>query len=183
MIEQLERQALPHSIGFFYGAATEYLGFVRNHDEYKVMGMAAYGKPTFIEPLRQVLRSRGGLAFELDDDYFDQVYGGPTWYSARFPREFGPVRKPDEPIEQHHFDFAASVQLRTEELLLDLARHALERSRSRNLCMAGGVALNCLANRRIAETLRAEGRLDGLHIQPAANDAGALAGGRSGPAR
>lgn len=175
-IERLERQPLPDSIGFFYGAATEYLGFVRNHDEYKVMGMAAYGKPVLADELRQVVRHRGGLRFELDDDCFDQVYGGPHWYSEEFPRRFGPVRQPDDAIEQRHFDFAASVQLRTEELLVELARYALKRTGSRNLCMAGGVALNCLANRRIARTLRAEGLLDHFYIQPAANDAGASLG-------
>jgi carbamoyltransferase len=175
-ITRLERQPLPHSVGFFYGAATEYLGFVRNHDEYKVMGMAAYGKPRHADALRQVLRHEGDLRFTLDDDYFDQVYGGPHWYSERFPTAFGTVRKPQDPITEQHFDFAASVQLRTEEVLVELARHALRRTGSRNLCMAGGVALNCLANQKIAQTLRAEGLLDGFFIQPAANDAGASLG-------
>ena len=176
-IEWVERQALPHSIGFFYGAATEYLGFMRNHDEYKVMGMAAYGKPRHIDALRQVLRYAGQLRFTLDDDYFDQVYGGPHWYSSQFPAQFGPARKPQDPITDQHFDFAASVQLRTEEVMVGLARHALQRTGCRNLCMAGGVALNCLANQKIAQTLRAEGLLDGYFIQPAANDAGASLGG------
>ena len=171
-----ERQPLPHSVGFFYGAATEYLGFLRNHDEYKVMGMAAYGKPRHAAALRQVLRHEGGLRFALDDDYFDQVYGGPHWYSKRFPETFGPVRAALDPITDRHFDFAASVQQRTEEVLIELARHALRSTGSRNLCMAGGVALNCLANQKIAQTLRAEGLLDEFFIQPAANDAGASLG-------
>lgn len=175
-ITLVERQPLPHSVGFFYGAATEYLGFLRNHDEYKVMGMAAYGKPRQIESLRQVLRYQGGLRFTLDDDHFDQVYGGPHWYSDRFPARFGPVRQPQDAITERHFDFAASVQLRTEEVLVELARHALRSTGSRNLCMAGGVALNCLANQKIAQNLRAEGLLDGYFIQPAANDAGASLG-------
>ena len=175
-IERLERQALPDSIGFFYGAATEYLGFVRNHDEYKVMGMAAYGQPRHIGAMRELLRYDGGLSFRLDDDYFDQVYGGPHWYSGRMPEAFGPARAADGEITQTHFDFAASVQLRTEEVLVELARHALKRTGSRNLCMAGGVALNCLANQRIAEVLRKEGLLDGFYIHPAANDAGASLG-------
>ena len=175
-IDLLERQPLPHSVGFFYGAATEYLGFLRNHDEYKVMGMAAYGKPLHIDAMRRIVSYKGGLAFELDDDYFDQVYGGPHWYAKQFPASFGPARRPEEAIAQHHFDFAASVQLRTEEVLVELARHALRRSGSRNLCMAGGVSLNCLANQKIAQTLRAEGLLDGFFIQPAANDAGASLG-------
>ena len=175
-IALVDRQPLPHSIGFFYGAATEYLGFVRNHDEYKVMGMAAYGKPRHAEALRQVLRYSGQFAFTLDDDYFDQVYGGPYWYSKKFPEVFGPVRKPQEAITDAHFDFAASVQLRAEEVLMGLARHALKRTGCRNLCMAGGVALNCLANQKIGDALRAEGLLDGFFIQPAANDAGASLG-------
>jgi carbamoyltransferase len=175
-IERLERQPLPHSIGFFYGAATEYLGFARNHDEYKVMGMAAYGRPRHIEALRHVLRDGEGLGFSLDDDLFDQVYGGRHWYSARYPATFGPAREPQAPITAEHFDFAASVQLRTEELLVRLARHALRATSSRNLCLAGGVALNCLANRKIVDTLRAEGLLDGFFVQPAANDAGASLG-------
>lgn len=175
-IDRLERQPLPHSLGFFYGAATEYLGFVRNHDEYKVMGMAAYGKPERLETMRRILRYTGGLSFELDDDYFDQVYGGPNWYSAKFIETFGPARRPDEPITQQHFDLAASVQAHVEEVLVSLARHALQRAGSRNLCMAGGVALNCLANSRISDTLRAEGLLDRFYIHPAANDAGASLG-------
>jgi carbamoyltransferase len=175
-IERLERQALPHSLGFFYGAATEYLGFVRNHDEYKVMGMAAYGKPTRIDAMRKLLHYDRALAFRLDDDYFDQVYGGATWYSQAFPRAFGPARGADEPITQAHFDFAASVQMRIEEVLVELARHALDRTGARNLCMAGGVALNCLANQKLVEALRAEGRLERFYVQPAANDAGASLG-------
>lgn len=175
-IHRVDRQALPHSLGFFYGASTEYLGFLRNHDEYKVMGMAAYGKPSHMEALRQVVRYDQGFSFELDDDYFDQVYGGATWHSERFVSAFGRKRRSDEAIEQRHFDFAASVQLRTEEVLVGLARHALQSTGSRNLCMAGGVALNCLANQKIADTLRAEGLLDHFFIQPAANDAGASLG-------
>lgn len=175
-IELVERQPLPHSLGFFYGAATEYLGFLRNHDEYKVMGMAAYGKPSHLETMRRILRPEGGLRFTLDDDYFDQVYGGPHWYSQRFAETFGPVRRADEPITQHHFDIAASVQAHVESVLVGLARHALARTGSRNLCMAGGVALNCLANRCIVETLRSEGLLDGWYAHPAANDAGASLG-------
>ena len=172
----LERQALPHSLGFFYGAATEYLGFVRNHDEYKVMGMAAYGQPTQLAPLQRILRPAGGLQFRLDDSFFDQVYGGPHWYSQRFVDTFGPARRPEEPITQAHFDLAASVQAHVTSLLVGLARHALQRSGSRNLCMAGGVALNCLANSRIVQTLRQEGLLDGHYVHPAANDAGASLG-------
>lgn len=175
-IRRLARQPLPHSIGFFYGASTEYLGFVRNHDEYKVMGMAAYGTPTELGAMRGILRSGGGLSFQLDDDCFDQVYGGPHWYSEELPRRFGPVRGAKDPITQHHFDFAASVQARTEEVLVELAEHALRLTGSRRLCMAGGVALNCLANRRISEAMRAKGLLDELFIQPAANDAGASLG-------
>lgn len=175
-IERLERQALPHSLGFFYGAATEYLGFVRNHDEYKVMGMAAYGKPTRLAEMQRILRHAGGLQFRLDDDWFDQIYGGPYWYSPRFVEAFGPARRPEEPITQAHFDLAASVQAHIEDLLVALARHALVSTGSRNLCMAGGVALNCLANRRIVDTLRAEGLLDGYYTHPAANDAGASLG-------
>ena len=175
-IDALERQPLPHSLGFFYGAVTEYLGFVRNHDEYKVMGMAAYGKPLHLDEVRRIVHFLGGLHFELEDEYFDQVYGGAHWYSARFPQIFGPARKPDEPITQHHFDIAASVQAHVEHILTELARHALKRTGSRNLCMAGGVALNCLANSRIIETLRKEGSLDSIYIHPAANDAGASLG-------
>jgi carbamoyltransferase len=175
-IEPLDRQALPHSLGFFYGAATEYLGFQRNHDEYKVMGMAAYGSPTSLDTMRHIVRRTSGLGFRLDDRYFDQVYGGRYWYARSFVDTFGPPREPDAPVTQQHFDFAASVQARVEEVLVELARHALQRSGARNLCMAGGVALNCLANQRISEVLRAEGLLDGFYIHPAANDAGASLG-------
>ena len=175
-ITRLERQLLPHSIGFFYGAATEYLGFTRNHDEYKVMGMAAYGQPKHIDAMRDIVTYRGGISFRLDDTYFDQVYGGQKWYSPRFPNAFGAVRDPAEPIVDRHFDFAASAQLRVEEVLVDLARYSLQATGSRNLCMAGGVALNCLANQKITDTLRSEGLLDNFYAHPASSDAGASLG-------
>ncbi len=175
-LDLVDRQPLPHSLGFLYGAATEYLGFVRNHDEYKVMGMAAYGTPRHLEAFRRIVTRGAGMRFTLDDDYFDQVYGEPVWYSKKWIETFGAVRGAEQKIEQRHFDLAASVQARVEEIILELARHALVRTGSRNLCLAGGVALNCLANHKAAETLMREGLLDQFYIHPAANDAGASLG-------
>ena len=93
-----EQQPLPNSVGCFYGAATEYLGFLRNHDKCKVVGKATYGKPRHAAALRRLLRHKGGLRFTLDDDYFDQVSGGPHWYSERFPASVGQVRAEQDPL-------------------------------------------------------------------------------------
>jgi len=155
-LEPLAVQELPHSLGLLYEDLTEHLGFMRSSDEYKVMGLAAYGEPRFLEEFREVIRttSDGGFAIEP-----------PSW-DAFAKRRVG------EEWEPEHADLAASVQLRLEEVLLDLARWVQERTGEATLTMAGGVALNCLANSRLWR----EGPFDDIWIQPAAGDAGTALG-------
>lgn len=152
----LEQQALPHSLGLLYEALTVHLGFHRSSDEYKVMGLAAYGKPRFIAELRRAVQvTDGGFAIEPID----------------FGR-FAPYRPPDGAFDGAHADLACSVQQRVEEVLLELARRLHARTGARALTMAGGVALNCVANARIA----AEGPFERVWVQPAAGDAGTSLG-------
>src|SRR5829696_4816951 len=155
-LEPLAVQELPHSLGLLYEDLTEHLGFMRSSDEYKVMGLAAYGEPRFLEEFREVIRttSDGGFAIEP-----------PSW-DAFAKRRVG------EEWEPEHADLAASVQLRLEEVLLDLARWVQQRTGEATLTMAGGVALNCLANSRLWR----EGPFDDIWIQPAAGDAGTALG-------
>ncbi len=152
----LATQELPHSIGLLYEELTAHLGFHRSSDEYKVMGLAAYGKPKFIERLRELV--------QVKDGHFSVA---PVDYS-----EFAPFRKDGEAFLPEHADLAASVQLRVEEVLLELARWLHAQTGERYLAMAGGVALNCVANARIA----AEGPYERVWVQPAAGDAGTSLG-------
>src|SRR5262249_32790857 len=147
----------PHSIGIFYTAATQYLGFPFYGDEYKVMGLSPYGSPRFKEPLGNALRSDQGR-YRLQLDWFAHhergaseswAEGDPTFgsvYSDRWVREFGPARRPEDNIEQRHMDLAASVQSVCEEAVLGLLRHVQKSTSARRLCLAGGVAFNSVAN-------------------------------------
>jgi carbamoyltransferase len=163
----------PHSIGLLYSAFTAYCGFRVNQDEYKLMGLAAYGHPIYVDTIRtHLIDAREDGSIWIDMRYFD--FGrGLRMTSDRFHRLFnrGP-RAPDEPIEQLDRDLAASIQHVTESTMLGLAESLYARHPSRNLCLAGGVALNCLANGRILR----EGPFDDVWIQPAAGDAGGAAG-------
>jgi len=164
----------PHSLGLFYSAFTQYCGFKVNSGEYKLMGLAPFGTPR----LRQVILDnlidlRPDGSFALDMAYFD-FDRRPSTISPLFERLFGqPVRHPDEAITAFHMNLAASAQAVLEEAVLRLARTALARTGERNLCLAGGVALNCLANRRLRLELAG---LETLWIQPAAGDAGGALG-------
>ena len=153
----LATQELPHSLGIFYEEATEHLGFQRSSDEYKVMALASYGEPAFLPELRQAVRTSGD--------------GGLTVAPIDWSR-FVPRRRKDEEWGPRHANLAASVQARLEEALLDLARWLHAQTGDRYLTMAGGVALNCVANSRLA----AEGPFEGIWVQPAAGDAGTALG-------
>lgn len=174
----------PHSLGIFYTAITQYLGFPNYGDEYKVMGLASYGKPTYLDQMRDVLRV-DGLDFRLDLDYFRHHLVGTTmtWDSGAptqdplfgdgMSRVFGRVRTDaDTPLETRHYDIAHSMQARLEEVELEMLRTLYERTKTPNLCLAGGVALNCVANGRI----RSDTPFENIYIQPAANDAGTSVG-------
>ncbi|MFC5396977.1 carbamoyltransferase [Bosea vestrisii] len=163
----------PHSLGLLYSAVTYYIGFKVNSGEYKVMGLAPYGEPRFAKlMLEKLIDLKEDGSFQLDQSYFN--YGvGLTMTNDRFAALFGePVRKPEQLLTQFHMDMAASVQAVTEEIVLRLARSVRAETGMKNLCLAGGVALNCVANGKLLR----EGLFDGLWIQPAAGDAGGALG-------
>ena len=172
-IKMLEEVRFPHSLGLLYSAFTDYCGFRINSGEYKLMGLAPYGEPKYADAIRaNLVESKPDGSFRLNLDYFDYL-GGTTMTNGRFHRLFdGPPRGPEEPIEQRHMDVARSIQLVCEEMMLRLARHARDLTGCDNLCLAGGVALNCVANGRILRE-KIFGR---LWIQPAAGDAGGALG-------
>jgi carbamoyltransferase len=163
----------PHSLGLLYSAFTYYLGFKVNSAEYKVMGAAPYGKPRYRDLiLRELVDLREDGSFKLDMRYFAYDWGL-TMTNQRFADLFGrPRREPESKMEEFHWDVAASVQAVTEEIVLRLARDAHRRTGMRKLCMAGGVALNCVANGRVVR----EGPFEDLWVQPAAGDAGSALG-------
>ncbi|TAN66567.1 MAG: hypothetical protein EPN20_07125, partial [Magnetospirillum sp.] len=164
----------PHSLGLLYSAFTYYTGFKVNSGEYKVMGLAPYGDPKYAGLiLDKIVDVKEDGTFWLDQSYFDYCTGL-TMTNDRFAALFGQkVRRADkDPLTQFHMDIAASVQAVTEHIVLRLARSIRKETGARNLCLAGGVALNCVANGKIV----AEGIFDDIWIQPAAGDAGGALG-------
>ena len=186
----------PHSLGLLYSAFTAFLGFEVNEGEYKVMGMAPYGRPTFVDEVRTLIEVSADGSFSLNLDYFSFQHSTTRTYSDKFISLFGAPRPPDSlfftessgfpsyfgdrpsnaadlaNINQRYADIAASIQQVTEETLVTMARAACERAGSTTLCMAGGVALNSVANGRIVR----EAGVTDLFIQPAAGDSGAALG-------
>ena len=163
----------PHSLGLLYSALTYYLGFKVNSGEYKVMGLAPYGEPKYAQRiLDHLIDVKDDGSFHLDMSYFD--YGaGLKMTNRRFDELFGlPVRGREQLLTQEHMDIAASLQAVTEEIVLKLTRAAAKTNRVRNLCLSGGVALNCVANGKVLR----DGKFDGIWIQPAAGDAGGALG-------
>ena len=170
-IELTHEIRFPHSLGLLYSAFTAYLGFEINEGEYKVMGMAAYGQPRYVDRVRQLIDLAQDGSFRLDMRYFAYHRGSHTFDPA-FVELFGPPRDPEAGLEEKYADIAASIQVVTEEVMLGIARRARELSGSRNLCMAGGVALNVLANTRVLR----EAGFENLWVQPAAGDSGGCIG-------
>jgi carbamoyltransferase len=172
-IKILKELHFPHSLGLLYSAFTQFTGFKVNSGEYKMMGLAPYGEPRYVETILDHLvdlRPDGSLALNLD--YFAYL-GEPRMTNARFADLFGgPARKSDERITKRDMDIARSIQAVTEEAMLRMARHAHELTGESRLCLAGGVALNCVANGRILR----EGPFRELWLQPAAGDAGCALG-------
>ncbi|MCC6217605.1 MAG: carbamoyltransferase [Polyangiaceae bacterium] len=171
---QLERELrFPHSLGLLYSAFTSFCGFKVDSGEYKLMGLAPYGEPRFKEQiLRELVDLREDGTFRLELDYFDFA-GGLQMTNERFARAFGgPARAEDQPVTAREMDLAASIQAVTEEIVLRLARDLRERTGLDALCLAGGVALNCVANGRLVR----EAGYGGLFVQPAAGDAGGALG-------
>ncbi|HLH10977.1 MAG TPA: carbamoyltransferase [Methylovirgula sp.] len=163
----------PHSLGLLYSAFTYYTGFKVNSGEYKVMGLAPYGEPKYAQAIfDHLIDVKEDGSFRLNLDYFS-FCTGLTMTDARFDALFGgPPRRPDQWLEQRHMDLAASIQAVTEEVVLRLCRAAQAETGLKNLCLAGGVALNCVANGKVLR----DGHFDEIFIQPAAGDAGGALG-------
>jgi carbamoyltransferase len=163
----------PHSLGLLYSAFTCYCGFKVNSGEYKLMGLAPYGRPQYADLIREkLLDIKDDGSLRMDMSYFNYCQGL-TMTAERFHRLFGgPPRRPESPLEQRHMDVAASIQIVTEEVMLKMARHVHRETGMKNLCLAGGVALNCVGNGRLLR----EGPFENLWIQPAAGDAGGALG-------
>ena len=163
----------PHSLGLLYSAFTYYTGFKVNSGEYKVMGLAPYGEPKFVQKIYDhLIDVKDDGSFRLNMEYFNYC-AGLTMTNEKFNQLFGqPPRTSENLLQQREMDLARSIQVVCEDVVLKLARHALKATGSRNLCLAGGVALNCVANGKLLKELS----LDGLWIQPAAGDAGGALG-------
>ena len=172
-IKMVKELRFPHSLGLVYSAFTDYCGFRINSGEYKLMGLAPYGEPKFADAIRrELLDIKTDGSFWLNLDYFNFLRGN-TMTNEKFHGLFGgSPRGPEEKITQRHMDVARSIQLVTEEIMVRLARHAREVTGQKNLCLAGGVALNCVANGIILR----EKIFDNIWIQPAAGDAGGALG-------
>lgn len=181
--------AFPHSLGLFYSAVTQYLGFPKFGDEYKVMGLAAYGQPEQLAAFRDIVRfdtQSNGNGFRLGLDYFTHHHTGPemTWaeadktpvlgkmFSPEMSRKLGPVRAPAEPLEQRHRNLASSLQARLEEVYLGMLNKLARRTGLKSVCLAGGVAFNCVANGKIFDATPFEK----VYVHPAAGDAGLAVG-------
>src|SRR5579862_3267757 len=176
----------PHSLGMYYTALTQYLGFWKFGDEYKVMGLAAYGEPEFLEEFRRIVRSDKRNAFRLGLKYFTHQSQGAemTWrdaastpvlgrlFSPYLEKRLGPARRAEEPLTKRHHNLAASMQAALEEVLVAQWNSLAATTGEKNLCLAGGVAFNCLANGKIF----ANSPFERVYVQPAAGDAGLSVG-------
>ncbi|MGA2483131.1 MAG: carbamoyltransferase C-terminal domain-containing protein [Candidatus Acidiferrales bacterium] len=177
--------AFPHSLGLYYTAVTQYLGFLKYGDEYKVMGLAAYGQPEHLDVFREIVQA-DHQAFRLSLDYFTHHRTGPemSWaeadkapslgrlYSERMPQRLGPGRRPEEPVEARHRNLAAALQARLEEVYLGMLRGLHAETGAAAVCLAGGVAFNCVANGKIFDATPFER----VYVQPAAGDGGLSVG-------
>src|SRR5580704_17197234 len=176
----------PHSLGMYYTALTQYIGFWKFGDEYKVMGLAAYGEPEFLDEFRRIVYADGPLSFRLGLEYFTHQRQGAdmTWreanqtpvlgrlFSSYLEKRLGPARKDGEPLEQRHHNIAASMQAALEEVLGAHWSALAEKTKQKSLCLAGGVAFNCLANGKIFD----RSPFERVYVQPAAGDAGLSVG-------
>ena len=178
--------AFPHSLGMYYTALTQYLGFWKFGDEYKVMGLAAYGEPAYLDEFRRIVRAGDGLAFRLGLDYFQHHREGADmtwWESDRTPelgrlfspyleQRLGKARAATESLEKRHHDQAATLQAMLEEVLFKMLNALYEQTQQKALCLAGGVAFNCVANGKVF----AHTPFEEIYVQPAAGDGGLAVG-------
>jgi carbamoyltransferase len=180
----IQRTYFPHSLGLLYLALTQYLGFWHYGDEFKVMGLAPYGRPEFVDPIQRLLRLKAGGQFELDLSYFSHWSdgGAMTWkdgaptigrvFTDRLERELGPARRPDEPLTPRHEAIAASLQAVFETAAFHVLNGLYERTRLPRLCLAGGCAMNSVANGKIRERTP----FREVYLQPASGDNGTALG-------
>jgi carbamoyltransferase len=172
-LEILKQMKFPHSLGLLYSAFTAFTGFKVNSGEYKLMGLAPYGEPKFVDTiLKELVDIHEDGSLHLNLGYFIFPHHAARMTGNRFEKLFGPARKPESPITQREMDLARSIQEVVEDVVLRMARHVQSETGMENLCMAGGVALNCVANGRLLR----EGPFKRLWIQPAAGDAGGALG-------
>jgi len=172
-LKMLKEIRFPHSLGLLYSAFTYYSGFKVNSGEYKLMGLAPYGEPKYVDKILQLIDIKDDGSYQLDMSYFNYAQGL-TMTNNKFNDLFGgPPRKQESDATQRDMDIAASIQAVTETIMKKLATYALKLAGTKNLCMAGGVALNCVGNGKILQEI--EG-LDNLFIQPASGDAGGSLG-------
>ncbi len=174
----------PHSLGVFYTACTQYIGFDKYGDEYKVMGLAPYGEPEYLEDFRKIIRTTNNGKYELDLSYFIhhstgvkmEWNGGPPEigpvFSNKWVKQFGPARRKGESLDDRHRNLASSLQARCEEVYFHLLAKLAEGNNQQNLCIAGGVSFNSSANGKVFEKTP----FSNLHIHPAAGDAGTAVG-------
>jgi len=174
--------AFPHSLGLYYTALTQYIGFWKFGDEYKVMGLAAYGEPEYLDEFRRMVRADPPLSFRLGLEYFCHQTQGPdmSWreadrtpilgkiFSGYLEKRLGPARQPDEALTARHRNLAASMQAALEEVLVTYWNGLAAKTQQKSLCLAGGVAFNCVANGKIFDSTPFER----VYVQPAAGDAG-----------
>jgi len=173
-IRSIGSTKFPYSMGQVYAGITQYLGYRANCDEWKVMSLAAYGEPEYYDKFKKIIhfdKSRGELRFDLD--YFTYYIWSPRRYSDLFIEMFGPERYPEEELTKHHINIAASFQRRVEEVVLEMCEYLRKITTLKNLCLAGGVAMNSKMNGRIA----AESGFSEVWVQPSADDAGCSLGG------
>ena len=172
-LEMVKEIHFPHSLGLLYSAFTYYTGFKVNSGEYKVMGLAPYGEPTYAQTiLDNLVDVKADGSYRLDQSYFDYCTGL-TMTNRKFNALFGgPPRTPEQLLEQKHMDLAASVQAVTEEVMLRMPRALAKETGEKNLCLAGGVALNCVGNGKVLR----DGAFENIWVQPAAGDAGGALG-------
>jgi carbamoyltransferase len=183
-LEVLERVYFPHSLGLLYLAITQYLGFPKYGDEYKVMGLAPYGEPHYVDALRQLMHLKPGGGFEIDLSYFRHHAAGVsmTWddgeptigpvYTTKLENLLGPARQPEEPLEPRHEAIAASLQVVFEEASFHVLKALHRKTRLPKLCLAGGCAMNSVMNGKIRE----QTPFEEVYIQPAAGDNGTALG-------
>jgi carbamoyltransferase len=185
-MRRLGEVTFPHSLGIYYTALTQYIGFWKFGDEFKVMGLAAYGQPEFLDEFRRIVYADGPLSFRLGLEYFNHQSQGAdmTWreadqtpilgrlFSNYLEERLGPARKADEPLQQRHRNIAASMQAALEEVLIAHWSELSRKTGEKSLCLAGGVAFNCVANGKIFE----HSPFERVYVQPAAGDAGLSVG-------